>query len=247
MPLILIPLISLVAYLYASVGFGGATGYLLVMSLFNFTPEEMSSTALILNIFVSGISFYAFYKAGHLSHRLLAPFLVTSIPAAALGGFWHIRDETYFVLLYGVLTFVMLRMLFFSSSPSDPKPPQPPSWLLSVFVGALVGLLSGLVGIGGGIILSPIIILARWGTPRQAAAVAAAFILFNSISGLSGRLIGGNFAIDTQTLVLVPFGILAGLGGATLGARRLSNIWLQRTLGLVMLVAVANYWGNWFS
>jgi len=239
---LLIPLIALVAFLYASVGFGGATGYLLVMSQFDFTPEEMASTALILNIFVSGIAYLSFYKAGHRVGQLLVRFLLTSIPATMLGGFFHIQDEIYFRLLYAVLTLVMLRMLFLSNLPTVQTPTQPPSWLASLGAGALIGILSGVVGIGGGILLSPMIILARWGTAHQAATVSAAFILINSISGLSGRYLGGNIIVSDLTVWLLPFGILAALAGSTLGAQRLSSAWLQRALGVVMLIAVLNYW-----
>lgn len=239
---LLIPLIALVAFLYASVGFGGATGYLLVMSHFNFTPEEMASTALILNIFVSGIAYISFFKAGHRAGRLLIRFLVASIPATMLGGLFHIQDDVYFDLLFAVLTLVMLRMLFLSNLPVRETPIQPPSWLASLGAGALIGALSGMVGIGGGILLSPLIILSGWGTAHQAATVSAAFILINSISGLAGRLLGGNIVITDLTGWLLPFGILAALAGSTLGARRLSSAWLQRALGVVMLIAVLNYW-----
>jgi uncharacterized membrane protein YfcA len=239
---ILIPLIALVAFLYASVGFGGATGYLLVMSRYDFTPEEMASTALILNIFVSGIAYFSFYKAGHRTGQLPVKFLLTSIPATFLGGFFHIQDEIYFILLYAVLTLVMLRMLFLSNLPAQETPTQPPSWPASLTVGALIGMLSGMVGIGGGILLSPLIILARWGTAHQAATVSAAFILINSISGLAGRYLGGNIVVSELTAWLLPFGILAAVAGSVLGARRLSSVWLQRALGVVMFIAVMNYW-----
>jgi uncharacterized membrane protein YfcA len=244
---VLILLITGVAFLYASVGFGGATGYLAVMSFFSFPPLEMASTALLLNIIVSGIAFISFLREGHLNPRLLLPFLAGSIPAALLGGAWRVHEEIYFILLYAVLTFAMLRMLFGSRQKAEQKALRTPPWLLSLLVGGLIGLLSGIVGIGGGIILSPLIILAGWGTPHQAAAVSAAFIFFNSLSGVAGRVIGGNFVATELTLWLLPFGILAALAGSTLGARRLSSLRLQRLLGVVMLIAVVNYWGKWFS
>ena len=159
-----------------------------------------------------------------------------------LGGFFHIQDEVYFILLYAVLTFVILRMLFLSNLKAGETPVHAPSWLVSLPVGGLIGLLSGMVGIGGGILLSPIIILARWGSQHQAAAVSAAFIFINSISGLVGRVVGGNFVVNSLTWWLLPFGFLAGLAGSTIGARRLSGLWLQRGLGMVILVAVLNYW-----
>ena len=113
--------VPLIAFIYASVGFGGATGYLAVMSLFGIEPQVMASTALALNILVAGISFLSYYRAGHLNSRLLWPFLITSVPAAFWGGSYKFTDQTYYILLYGVLTFVAIRLLFFSKKKDDIK------------------------------------------------------------------------------------------------------------------------------
>lgn len=235
--------VTAIAFLYASVGFGGATGYLAVMSQFEIEPDLMASTALILNVIVAGISFVNFRQAGHLNRRLTLPFVSASIPAAFLGGAIKLAPGAYFILLYSVLTYVMLRMLFACNDrkvEADGFRP-PPLWL-ALACGGAIGLLSGLVGIGGGILLSPIIILARWGNPKQASSTAAAFILLNSISGLLGRFIGGNFMFGELGVWLLPAGILGALAGSYLGARRFSGLWTRRTLGVVLLIAVVRFW-----
>jgi len=239
---LLAALIAVVAFLYASVGFGGASGYLAVMSQFGIAPITMASTALILNIVVASIAFINYTRAGHLVKRLLIPFLVTSVPAAFLGGYCKLTDEAYYLLLYAVLTYVMLRMLFARPEPQagteDLRPF--PLWLALV-CGAGIGLLSGMVGIGGGVFLSPLIILARWGTPKQAAATAAGFIVLNSISGLVGRVLGGNFVLGIFGVSLLPVGLIGALAGSFLGARHFSGLWTRRILGVVLLIAIVNF------
>ena len=235
-------LVPLIAFLYASVGFGGATGYLAAMSFFDISPQVMASTALTLNILVAGISFTSFYRAGHLRRDLLFPFLVTSIPAAFVGGYFKIPDQLYTALLYLVLTFVAIRLLFFSKPRAESLPPRQLPRGLPVAIGLGIGLLSGMLGIGGGVFLSPIIIFTRWGTSKQAAAVSAAFIVLNSISGLLGRVLGGAFILDGMSISLIPLGILGALAGSYIGARRLSGLNLSRALGMVMSLVVANFW-----
>lgn len=240
--MLLYPLVLLIAFLYASVGFGGATGYLAAMSFFGIPPQVMASTALLLNIIVASISFSSFYRAGHLRRGLLLPFLLTSIPAAFIGGYFKITEQAYSILLYAVLTFVAIRLLFFSRASDDDHPlrPLPLGWALVIGLG--IGLLSSMVGIGGGIFLSPVIIFARWGTGKQASAVAAAFILLNSLSGLAGRFLGGTFQLDELALFLVPLGLLGALMGGYWGAIRFTGLGLRRTLGIIMAFAVSNFW-----
>lgn len=246
MPIGLMSLIvMLVAFLYSSVGFGGATGYLAGMSLFGIPPQVMTSTALILNIFVASVSFTSFIRAGHFKFRLLWPFLATSIPAAFLGGLFKLPDQVYFILLYAILSLTAIRLVFFSRG-SESKTIKTPSIWISLLVGLGIGFLSGMVGIGGGIFLSPIIILAGWGTSKEASTTAAAFIVLNSISGLVGRVSGGNFAISDFSLILIPFGLIGALGGSYLGAKKLSSIGLRRVLGIVMSVVVINFWSKLF-
>lgn len=235
-------LVPLIAFLYASVGFGGATGYLAVMSFFGIPPQVMASTALVLNVLVAGISFSSFYRAGHLRRDLLAPFLVTSVPAAFIGGYFKLSEQAYSILLYAVLTFVAFRLLFFSKTQDESHTLRPVPIVRAMVVGFGIGLLSGMVGIGGGIFLSPIIIFARWGSSKQASAVAAAFIVLNSISGMLGRIGSGAFTLDEFSLSLLPLGIFGALAGSYFGAQRFSSINLRRALGMIMSFAVSNFW-----
>src|SRR5512143_2564291 len=152
MPLLFV-FVPLIAFLYASVGFGGATGYLAVMTLFGIDPQVMASTALMLNVIVAGISFTTYYRAGYLRPALLLPFIITSIPAAFIGGSFRLSDRTYAIILYAVLSFVAIRLLFFSRKRDDDQPLQPVPLWPALVIGALIGLLSGMVGIGGGIFL----------------------------------------------------------------------------------------------
>jgi uncharacterized membrane protein YfcA len=115
-----------------------------------------------------------------------------------------------------------------------------PLWL-ALGSGVGIGLLSGLVGIGGGVFLAPLIILARWGTSKQAAATAAGFIVLNSISGLAGRVLGGNFILGAFGVLLLPMGILGAMMGSYLGARYFSSLWTRRILGVVLLIAIVNF------
>jgi uncharacterized membrane protein YfcA len=254
MSIILYSLVFIIALLYASVGFGGATGYLAVMSLFGIEPQVMASAALVLNVIVASISFIIYFRAGHLRRDLLLPFIVTSIPAAFIGGSFKLADQTYSIILYIVLTFVAIRLLFFSKHSNDEHATHnytfrlseevegtPPFWIAAV-IGFIIGLLSGMVGIGGGIFLSPIILYARWGNSKQAATVSAAFIVLNSTSGLLGRFIGGGFVFDTFSMSLIPFGVIGALAGSWIGAQRISNLNLRRALGAVMSFAVSNFW-----
>jgi hypothetical protein len=235
-------LVPLIALIYSGVGFGGATGYLAVMSLAGIEPQVMASTALILNIMVAGTSFVNYFRAGHLRRDLLLPFILTSIPAAFLGGSFKLSDQTYSIILYAVLTFVAVRLLFFSKQQDETQALRPVPLWLGLLIGLVIGLLSGMVGIGGGIFLSPIILYARWGSSKQAATIAAAFIVLNSVSGLFGRLLGGTLVVNSFSLSLLPLGILGALAGSWIGAQRFSNLNLRRVLGVVMSFAVSNFW-----
>ncbi len=236
-------LIFLIATLYASAGFGGASGYLSAMSFFKIPVDVMASTALVLNILVSTISFTNYTRAGYLRPRLLVPFLVTSVPAAFIGGTIHISQQVYSTLLYAVLTYLAVRMVFFRTpTESHSWTPQPlPLWA-ALISGAGIGLLSGMIGIGGGIFLSPLILLAQWGNSKQAAASAGGFIAINSISGLIGRFANGTLVIGMFGLWFLPAGLIGALVGGWLGAGKFSNAGVRRALGVVLSIAVCIYW-----
>jgi uncharacterized protein len=238
-------LVFFIATLYASAGFGGASGYLTAMSFFHVPVNEMASSALVLNILVSSISFTSYTRAGHLKLNLLLPFLITSIPAAFIGGYMKISEQTYITLLYLVLTYLAIRMLFFrTQAESTTWAPRKLSLWAALTAGASIGLLSGMLGIGGGIFLSPLILLMQWGSSKQAAASAGGFIAINSISGLVGRALSGTLAFGEFGLWLLPAGLLGALVGSQLGALRFSNTGVRRVLALILIIAVGTYWFN---
>ncbi|GAB4405168.1 MAG: sulfite exporter TauE/SafE family protein [Anaerolineales bacterium] len=245
---ILFLLVFVVAVLYSSAGFGGASGYLLAMSFFDIPANVMSSTALVLNIFVSTVSFINYYRAGHFRPKLLLPFLITSIPAAFLGGTFKLTEQTYTSLLYAVLTYLALRMTFFPvlSDKSD-WTPRPVPLFAALISGAVIGLLSGMIGIGGGIFLSPLIILLSWGNSKQAAASAGAFIAINSVSGLAGRFSNGTFSLGEFGLPLLAIGLLGALIGSQLGAIKFSGAGVRRALGIILCIAVGVFWFSYFQ
>lgn len=236
-------LVFAVAVLYSSAGFGGASGYLLSMSFFGIPANVMASAALALNIFVSTISFSSYFRAGHFRPRLLVPFLLTSVPAAFLGGTFKLSEETYSALLYAVLAYLGLRMTFFPviSEKAGWEPRPVPLWA-ALLSGAAIGLISGMIGIGGGIFLSPLIILMSWGSSKQAAASAGAFIAINSVSGLVARVSNGTFSLGEFGAPLLAVGLAGALIGGQLGAVKLSSANVRRALGVVLMIAVGAYW-----
>lgn len=244
---ILAVLVFLVAFLYASVGFGGASGYLAVMSFFDIPATIAASTALSLNTIVSGIAFINYTRYGYLQFKLLWPFLVASIPAAFIGGTLQVGQFFYQALLTLVLLYVALLLLIGNPHPVSNQSLNSPSWPVMLVVGVILGLLSGLLGVGGGIFLSPLILLAGWGLPKHAAASSAGFILFNSMAGLAGRAWGGTLQFADFGVTLVTLGIIGGLAGSYLGVRFYSGQVIRRLLGIVLLIAVARFLYLWLG
>lgn len=236
-----------VAFLYASVGFGGGSGYLAVMSLFDIPARIAASTALSLNVIVAGVAFINYERHGHFRARLLWPFALASIPAAFVGGVLPLGQLAYQLLLNAVLLYVALRLLLTNDASLFRRPVQAPSWPVALASGAVLGLLSGMLGIGGGIFLSPLIVLAGWGEPKQAAASSAGFILLNSLSGLAGRALGGGLEFGSSGVLLLVLGAAGGLAGSFLGARYLSGRAVRRLLGVILLVAVARFLWSWLG
>jgi hypothetical protein len=225
-----------VAMLYSSVGHGGASGYLAVLSFFSITPKSMSTTGLILNLFVAGTAFVSFYRAGHFSAALTWPFLLTSVPAAFLGGMIRVPPKAYSLLLAIALLFAAFRLIIQFRSEASRDTAKVPHLLTALIVGAGIGLLSGIVGVGGGIFLSPLILLMNWADPKRTSAASACFILVNSLAGLAGRLASSNFEIG----LLAPFvgaAFLGGIVGSYLGANQFSSLTLRRVLGVVLIIA----------
>ncbi|MSQ33979.1 MAG: sulfite exporter TauE/SafE family protein [Dehalococcoidia bacterium] len=229
-------LVLMVAALYSSVGHGGASGYLAVLSLFAFAPVQMATTALVLNVLVAVAGVVAFWRAGHLSWRLLLPFAMASVPAAFLGGLLGIKSEAYSLLLAAVLAFAALRLGLRIEPRASAEVPRKPPLGVALTTGGVLGFLSGVVGVGGGIFLSPLLILWGWATIKTTAAVSAGFIVVNSLSGLLGRALSGNFEIGALAF-LIPVAFVGGLLGSYLGARRFSGLLLRRLLAVVLAVA----------
>ncbi len=246
MSVLFLPLLVLiVAALYSSAGFGGASGYLIAMNFFGIPANIMSSTALVLNIFVSSISFTNYARAGYFRPRLLLPFLITSIPAAFVGGTIELTEQIYTTLLYLVLTYLAIRMMILPTLIEAPNwSPHPIPLSAALLSGAGIGLLSGMIGIGGGIFLSPLIILMQWGDAKQAAASAGGFIAINSISGLIGRFANGTFAMGEFGFPLMVVGLLGALIGSQLGAIKFSGASIRRALGVILCIAVVTFWFN---
>ena len=227
-------ILPIVAFLYASVGHGGASGYLALMAIFSFAPETMKPTALLLNLFVAGIAFYHYYKAGHFNKKLFIAFAMSSIPLAFLGGMIELDASIYKKILGVLLIFAILKMLnVFGKEGAFIKDVK--IWQ-GLIVGGVIGFFSGLIGIGGGIILTPIILLLHWGRMKEAAAVSALFIWVNSASGLSGQFTSGN-TISSQSFVLVTVALIGGFFGSYYGSKKFGNKFLRYILALVLIIA----------
>lgn len=228
--------VLIVAVLYSSVGHAGASGYVAVMALFGVAAAALKPTALVLNIVVSVVASVQFYRAGCFTWRLFWPFAATSIPMAFAGGAITLPPQYYRPLVGAVLLFSAARL--FLPAPPAVVEPRAPRIAVALGWGAVLGLLSGLTGVGGGIFLSPLLLLMKWSTARQASGVAAVFILVNSVAGLLGNL-------DSLRLVPPYIGVLAlcavggGVMGSYVGSRRLPEQAIKRTLGVVLLIAGA--------
>jgi uncharacterized membrane protein YfcA len=235
--LIIIPLIFLAALLYSSVGHGGASAYLAVMALVGIAPESMRPAALILNILVSSIALYKFYRASAFSWRLLLPLAAASIPCAFLGGLINLPAEIYKPIVGLVLVFAAWQVFSRATKPYTVSE-RTASKVALFGIGGCLGMLSGLTGVGGGIFLSPVLLFLRWAETKTISGTAAAFILVNSISGLIGVL--AKLPALPQGLAYWAFAaIVGGWVGAEYGSKRLANPTIRQLLALVLLIAGA--------
>jgi len=225
--------IFIVAVMYSSVGHGGASGYLAVMAFLSVAPEVTRPTALVLNLFVASIGAYQFYRAGYFSWRIFLPFAVTSIPFAFIGGMITLPTNIYKLLLGVVLILAALRLAWKFVPDTEIK--QPPIWICLI-IGALIGLLSGLVGVGGGIFLTPVLLLMNWSETKTAAGVSALFILVNSISGLLGNMAQIE-KLPPTVWFWIGAAVVGGLVGSTLGSKKFDSLMLRRVLAFVLAFA----------
>ena len=223
-----------VAFLYAAVGHGGASGYLALMALYGVAPEEMKPTALMLNLFVSLTSFIQYYRGGYFLKKLFIPIAAASIPMAFIGGMITVEENIYKRVLGVLLLFPVIRFFFFKNV--EDKDLKPSNLTIAIVTGAVVGLLSGMIGIGGGIILSPILLLLQWTNQKQTAAISAAFIFVNSVAGLGGMLTQGiSFTGNMVMYIVVAF--IGGLLGAYFGSKKFNQNVLKYVLATVLLLA----------
>lgn len=229
--LLILPLIS---FLYSSVGHGGASGYLALMSLFSFPHLVMKPTALLLNIFVAGISFFYYYKGGFFNKKLFLYFALASIPMSFLGGTLDLDATLYKKILAILLIFAVLKMLNVFGKESI-RIKEIKIWQ-GIIVGSAIGFFSGLIGIGGGIILSPVILLFHWGKMKEAAAVSALFIWVNSVAGLAGQLSSG-VSVSSESFLMVIIALIGGVFGAYFGSKMVNNHTLRYVLAFVLIMA----------
>ncbi len=228
-----------VALLYSRAGLGGGSSYLALLALFGFPVQKIPSTALLLNLLVASQSWKQFSQAGFFEMRLLIPFLVTSLPASFVGARWRINDHTLGLIFAAGLLLAGIRFLIWRETWSHLiHVSKSTLFWIAPPVGMILGFLAGMIGIGGGIFLGPILIILGWATPKQAAACSSAFIVLNSATGLAAKL---GWRTDHQ----LPFGILIPLAvsvviggwiGAKEGAWKISPQILQKTLGIILIL-----------
>ncbi len=226
-----------IALLYSTVGHAGASGYLATMSLLSFPPGVMKPTALALNILVALVTSVRFYLAGHFSWRLFWPFALASVPMAYLGGGLAVHATIYKVLVGLALIFAAAHVVLRNKAvPDGVASVDGPSVPAALTAGGVIGFISGLTGVGGGIFLSPVLIMLGWAGLRRTAALSAVFILVNSLAGLAGYLQKGGSLPEHMGIWTVAV-LSGGLIGSSLGATKLNSPVLRYTLGAVLAMA----------
>ncbi len=230
-------LFFLVAFIYAAVGLGGGSSYTALMALFGLSTVAIPMISLSLNLFVSTIGSYNFLRNKHGSFKLIAPFLVSSIPAAYIGGMLQLPKVIFYWVLFISLLFIAARLYLWSYVYIRHQFSPQSKIIISLLAGGILGLIAGIVGIGGGIYLVPLIVILGLGTEKQAAACGAVFIWLNSASGLASRLQYNSInLIDYWPLIV---GALAGgFLGSYQGSFKYSATSMDRILGGVVLLAI---------
>lgn len=234
--IILLTGIFLMAILYSLVGHGGASGYIAIMALLGFAPVIIRPTALVLNIVVSLVAAMTFMRARHFSWRLFWPFAAMAIPFSYLGGRILLPPHLYRPMIGALLLFAAFSLLRKKYQDETLKPTIHPPLALALVLGGLLGLISGLSGVGGGIFLSPILLLLNWGKAREVAGVSALFILCNSVAGLAGHL---NVTSHLPTFIplIAGMALLGGTLGSFYGSSRLRTPIIIKALSLVLVIA----------
>ena len=236
-PYFLALLFFIVAFTYSSVGLGGGSSYTALMSIFGVSSLAIPMVSLSLNLFVTSIGSFNFIRKKHAKIKLILPFLVSSIPMAYLGGSLDIDKEVFYWVLLISLIFVAARIYLWQNISISLNLNKQQKIILSLITGSILGLIAGIVGIGGGIYLVPLIIILGLGTEKEAAACGAIFIWLNSFSGLLSRLQYNSIDL-TDYAPLVVAVIAGGALGSFMGSTRLSPETMDKILGLVIIVAI---------
>lgn len=234
--LVIVAALLIISSLYSSVGHGGASGYIAVLTLVGYSPVFIRQDSLILNLLVSAIAFIQFYRAGFFSWEMFLPLIVGSIPAAWLGGGIQLDMHWYKFILGLLLLFPAI--LFLVDMKKEEVANKKMPFILSLTIGIVLGFISGLTGIGGGVFLSPILVMGRWAGQKTTASISAPFIFVNSAAGLCGAW-GDNRVWDTNVLWFAMACVLGAFVGATFGAGKFDARVLKKILAFVLLIAAA--------
>lgn len=226
----------IIALLYSTVGFGGGSSYIAILAIAGLPFTMIPKISLICNLLVVSGGTWQYIRKGHFNKKLIFPFVASSVPLAYVGGRFPLSEKSFYILLTIGLTLAALRLLFLPDK--HPKDIRQPSLFIALSTGAILGLLSGMVGIGGGIFLSPLLINLGWARSKDAAPVASMFILLNSLSGLGGQFVKSAELPDP--LVYFPLFIAVVIGGQ-IGSRisthsKVSYSFIQKGTGLLTLM-----------
>lgn len=225
------------AFLYSSVGHGGASAYIAAMAIAGIAPAEMRPVALQLNVLVAALATFKFYRAGHFSWQLFWPFAVMSIPAAYLGGAITLPGTAYKILVGLVLLYAGWQLWWSARAGEELRATRQIPVALAMAIGAVLGVLSGLTGVGGGIFLSPILLLFGWAGTKETSAVAAPFILVNSMAALAAGLVRNPVPPPDYAWWLMAAVLVGGWAGAEYGSRRFANPLIRQVLAVVLGIA----------
>ena len=226
-----------VSFFYSSVGLGGGSSYTAIMAIMGINYELIPATSLTLNLGVTFIGMINFWKAGYGRINLVAPFLITSIPASYLAGSVELPEIIFQIILTMTLLLVVSRIYFFDRLAIKYQLSKIEKWLLAIFLGSFLGFIAGAVGIGGGICLVPLIIMFGLGTTKEASAAGAMFIWFNSLAGLLPRLQSGTYDIKFITPLVFAV-LLGGFTGSYFGSVRFESIFIQKIMGCIIIIAI---------
>lgn len=225
--------IGVIAFLYSSVGHAGASGYIAIMTLASLSPAVIKPSALVLNILVASIGSWQFHRAGHFRWTMFWPFALLSIPLAFLGGYLDLPTHL-FKLMVGIV--LLLSALYFFWNPDNDEVGPAPALPIAIASGGVLGFFAGLTGTGGGIFLTPLLLVMRWARTKAAAATSALFILVNSIAGLAGNASSVG-SIPALVWPLALAAIIGGSAGSYFGSRRFPVATIKRLLAAVLVIA----------